>query len=340
MKIGTHQTFERKYMAKFQTIASEFGEFVEYKRDLAARDIGLHLTIPKADGGEIVSPALVWFQLKGIHATTLSAEDFELAKHIERRLETKHLRFWYIMPEPTYVVVYVEAVDRFFITNIQRYVSEEFGDQILTEKRKTISVKIAKESQLDSQAFSLLLRNHNLKAWQKRIHDDEDFAAVFFRDGNLIKHIGSAEERGVEIVFLLRKYGSKTRSEVYILERPIDGSGEEIGIHVHWHFFMPDPEAVFPYLYLTPDDKSEEEIDDYWNEDENPDWPPIELSSGKLVHPDGVFELVEYRMKAELNDLGQGWLQTLEIMEAAGFVEVDTKAKTFVSVAPWHTRDV
>lgn len=93
MRIGQHDTFERKYMAKFRGIAATFGEFVEYERDRAARDIGLHLTSPKTGGGEVVSLALVWFQLKGIHARTLSAERFALAPNIELRMETHHLRF-------------------------------------------------------------------------------------------------------------------------------------------------------------------------------------------------------------------------------------------------------
>lgn len=200
-------------------------------------------------------------------------------------------------------------------------------------------VEIDKKSPLDEQSLSLILRDNNLKAWQRRIHDDEQFARVFFRDANIIKRMGTASERNVETIFLLRKYGSKTRSEVHILERRI-GSEMEEEIHQHWHSFMPDPEVVFPYLSLAPECDEEDEFDDYWDEDEILEWHPLQLSTGKRVHPYGRFELVEYRMRAKLNDLGQAWLQTLEVMEAAGFIEIDMEAKTFVSVAQWHARDV
>jgi len=341
MKVGKHDVLERNYMAKFRNLAAKFGEFVEYERDRAARDIGLHLTTPKADGGEIVSPALAWFQLKGIHDTTLSAEQFEAADTVDIRIETRHLRFWYLLPDPTYLVVYVETVDQFFITNIQRYVTDQFGDEILKEERQTILISLDKESPLDDQAFSLILRNSNLDAWRGRLEGDNNYAAIFFRDAGVLKRVATAEERGVEIVFELRKYGSKTRSEVHLFERKIDGSGEDEEFHEHWHSFMPEPEDVFPYLALAPEqEKDEDDLWEEWDDDEFPEWGPIELSSGKLVEPDGVFELVSYMMKATLNDLGKAWLQTLEVMEAANLIEVNMDEKGWVSVAPWHRRDV
>jgi hypothetical protein len=124
-----------------------------------------------------------------------------------------------------------------------------------------------------------------------------------------------------------------------MFERQIDGNQEE-EFHQHWKVFMPDLEIAFPHLEFEPD---EEEEDDQWNDwdnDEIQEWAPLELSSGKHVYPDGGFEIVEYRVKVQLNNLGQAWLQTLDVMETAGFIEIDMDKKTFVSVASWHGRDV
>jgi hypothetical protein len=278
----------------------------------------------------------VWFQLKGIHATTVSANEFSKQNNISIRLETQHLRLWYVMPEPTFLVVYIEAADIFLVCNIQKYIADNCGDSILTEAKQTIEVTLDTKSILDEQAFYLILRNSNLKAWQKRIHDDESFANVFFRDAELIKRIATATKRKVDIIFTLRKYGSKMRSEIHIAECP-RGGGEETEVRQHWHFLMPDIEIVFPYVTLSPD-KEEDELN--WGDDEDADWEPIELPSGKLVYPKGVFEMVDYRMKAKLNRLGKAWYQTLIMMEKAGFIEVDDQPGRFVSVAPWHSRDV
>lgn len=78
--VGKTDAFERKYMEKFRAFASDFGEFVNYEHDRGARDIGLHLTHPLSSGKERVSTALVWFQMKGVMATTLPANEFEKLK--------------------------------------------------------------------------------------------------------------------------------------------------------------------------------------------------------------------------------------------------------------------
>ena len=132
LRIGQSDKFERLYFAKFREIGSQFGEFVEYERDRAGRDIGLHFVSQKSDGGEIVDPSLVWFQIKGLQTETLSVEEFETLEHLSVRLDIQHLRFWYIAPEPTYLALYVESKDTFFVLNIQKYIGDKFGDEILT----------------------------------------------------------------------------------------------------------------------------------------------------------------------------------------------------------------
>jgi len=41
--VGQNDAFERRYMEKFRSFASKFGEFVKYEHDRGAQDIGIHL---------------------------------------------------------------------------------------------------------------------------------------------------------------------------------------------------------------------------------------------------------------------------------------------------------
>ncbi len=42
--IGKTDLFEHTYTEKFRAFAAQFGQFVSYERDIATRDLGLHLT--------------------------------------------------------------------------------------------------------------------------------------------------------------------------------------------------------------------------------------------------------------------------------------------------------
>ncbi|MWD26885.1 DUF4365 domain-containing protein [Aquicoccus sp. SCR17] len=323
-------------MAKFRALAAEFGEFAEYERDRAGRDIGLHFVSQKADGGEVVAPALVWFQMKGVRAKTFSEADFEESNKLSASLDVGHLRFWYIAPEPTYLALYIESVDKFFVLNIQKYISENYGDDILSLTQSTLTVHVNKDSILDDQAFYLIKQRRSVVAWQDRIQGGEEHGNVFFRDAVLIRRIATASDRGVVFKLIVRKYGSKMRSEAYFVEEDQEGQEEPEDVWAHWQFMMPDElDRVFPYLEFEPDEDLE-----YWEDDPDWEWPPWELPNGKLVVPDGVFEEVEYRMIVALNDIGKAWAQTLEVMQSAGFIELADEGSSMVSVAPWHGRDV
>ena len=116
--VGQNDAFERRYMEKFRAFASEFGEFVKYEHDRGARDIDIHLTHKLHSGQERMSSALCWFQMKGIMAKSLSADSFHSRSDVTLSLEVKHLRYWFLQPMPTYLVVYVESIDKFFILNL------------------------------------------------------------------------------------------------------------------------------------------------------------------------------------------------------------------------------
>lgn len=341
LKIGKNDHFERIYMAKFRALAAEFGEFVEYERDRAGRDIGLHFVSKTADGGEIVSPSLVWFQMKGVQADTLSEEQFAACDRLGISLKLGHLRFWYIAPEPTYLALYIEAVDKFFVLNIQKYVTDNYGDDILTHAQKTLTVYVSKNSELDAQAFYLIKRRRSAAAWRDKIAEGKQHANIFFRDAELIRRLSTIVDRNVTINFILRKYMSKLRSEAYFVEAADDSDEEPVVIREHWQYMMPDDLSwSFPYLEFNPYGEDDELEDAFWDDDENGDWPPLELPNGKEVYPDSGFEIVEYVMSVTLNDIGKAWEQTLCVMEYAGFIELNDTGASYVSVAPWHGRDV
>lgn len=168
MQVGKEDVFERIYTQKFRELASQFGEFVAYERDRGARDIGLHFTRPTKSGRQIVSSTLVWFQLKGLHSNTLSTEKLRETDRISVSLKVHQLQFWYLQPSPTYLVVYLECVDQFFILNIKKYLEETFGDSIFHTLSATTTISFsAREHKLDENAFNLVLMAGDVELWKQ-----------------------------------------------------------------------------------------------------------------------------------------------------------------------------
>lgn len=341
MKIGKHDVFENKYMGEFRALAANFGTFVEYERDNAARDIGLHLTSTRKDGSARVSPALVWFQMKGIRATTLDADTAKKQGEVSISLSVEHLRLWRLLPDTTYLTVYVEALRQFYVTDIKAIIDEEFGDNIFADTQQTRTISVSLDSPLDEQAFQLILRNGAIDVLRKRFQGSDAEAKVLLRDVNFISRVGSLDTRKRRLVVRVVKYGSKMRTEMHFSEENADGSGQAEDVYAHWQFAMPHFEDAFPYLDFSAAEPVERDEDNWLNDDEeNPEWPDIELRDGSVVSGDGVFEMGEYKLIARLNAIGQDWLKTIEFMQKADIIEVDTETKTVISVAPWHNRNV
>src|ERR1039458_7907559 len=148
LRVGATDVFERRYTQKFRNFAGQFGEFVAYERDRGARDIGLHLTQKLQSGGERMSSALCWFQLKGITKKKLSEDQFRQGGTVSISLKVRHLQFWYLQPMPTYLALFVESVDTFLVLNLREYVEKTWGRGILTlgKNETTVEVQIAKAS--------------------------------------------------------------------------------------------------------------------------------------------------------------------------------------------------
>lgn len=346
--VGKNDAFEQDYMAKFELLASNHGVFVKYERDRAARDIGVHLTKNMKSGKKLVTNALIWFQMKGVMATTLSKQQFELDKAVRLALEVEHLRHWYLDEEPTHLVVYVESAELFLVMNLQDYIAEQWGRKILELDQKTATVSVPASSVLDEQAFAILLRYADIAQWAKALGTGQADTRLINRDFNLIYAIGTAHERHVEYGAQWTKWLSKMRHEIRIVERPesFDNDTDDgwTVVHEHWQYGGADPEETYPYLELfSINDYEPETFRNRWGEVELlEDGVFYELKNGeKVFGPNAANEYCEFEFGARLNDYGEklyGFVLALVKMRLLELSEPGDEEGTFLSVAPWHNR--
>jgi hypothetical protein len=365
VKIGAQDDFERMYMAKFRQIAAPYGIFVEYEADRAGRDIGLHFTQPSASGGKIVTPSLAWFQMKGIMPETLSLEKFKAAKEVGVSLSLSHLQFWFINAVPTYLVVYVGSADLFLAIDIKHWVQEHYGEAIFTLDQKTLTVKVRTENILDENAFRIIMERNFVASLRTALSNESDERiARFLRDSGVVKWLAISHEERRACRIRVIKYMSKMRTEVYFEAENSEGMWDVM--RNHWQYSLRDIAAAFPYLAFAPkkeaekyeytdtyeDDEGEivhtlegvrltEESSDWFDDDERLDYECLlELGNGQISY--GTMysgEIIEHEIGITLNDTGERWAATLKALEAARVISVSTEAH-FMSVAPWHARDI
>lgn len=331
MQIGRADVLERKYMEKFRTLAANFGEFVAYERDRAARDIGLAFTRPKKSGGEVVTNVLRWFQLKGIASTTLTEAKLATSGSIKIRLELAHLKFWYLAPEPTFLVVYAEAVDRFFVTNIQRAVERKWGRSVLIETKKSATVEVPLSSPLDDTAMRQILSAGESDHWQRVFGFSASEARLAVRDAGLVLAVEQAIDSGGSALVTITEWISKMRTEVaFRVDLP---NGERRILRDQWGF-RSDIEAMFPHFSFSPAQT------ECWFFEDGEHGDVIELSSGERVFGvECMGEHVQYHLTIELAELGIRIASAAKELEKAGVISFLEKQE-FVSIAPWDQRDV
>jgi hypothetical protein len=340
LDVGRNDVFERLYLQKFRAMLGAYGEFVMYERDRGARDIGIHLTQRLPSGAERLTSALCWFQLKGIMESTLSADDFRNAEVVKIGLAVKHLSYWYLQPTPTYLVIFVEAVDKFFILNLQRYVHERWGASVLKLKQSRVTIEVSCKSVFDEQALALIRRENDEQQWAKALSGDSVAAKHCVRDYALIWRIGNAAKRGVEQRVEVWDWQSKMRGEIRFLER---ASTEEewSTIRLHWQLMLrgEDIEATYPYLeFYCLNDVDSDELEDIWFDN---DVPSITLSTGEEVPgQDAAGEYHWYMMGVRLNELGTRLLESVLQLRDIGFFDINEDCSEFLSVAPWHNRSI
>ncbi|WP_081894754.1 DUF4365 domain-containing protein [Ruegeria halocynthiae] len=367
MKIGARDDFENKYMGKFRALAAPYGVFVDYERDNAGRDIGLHLTTSnQTRDGMIVTPALVWFQMKGVMAGTLSSEEYAATDKVALDLEVAHLRFWYLNIQPTYLAVFVESVDRFLAIDLQKWVEDHFGNEIMTLNQKTVRVKVDKKNELDGDFFRIVLNRNLVPALRRSLSEENDKEiARFLRDSSVVQWLSNCRQHGAEARLTIVSWISKMRTEAYFEARAPEGDWEPF--RAHWEYSMGELALAFPYLKFIPETRAEPvrypdviqdfdgEIIEIWHEsfcviesktgheldeDEIEGECLLEIGNSEYSYGDmGGGELVEHRLTIELNEIGERWADTLAVLVDAEVVSVDVEPHQ-ISVAPWHARDV
>src|SRR5208282_4164849 len=150
--IGEQDIFEGTYTEKFRSLVAAHGELISYERDRSTFDIGVHLT-EATQTGRSLSHSRVWFQLKGIRASTLSSEEYGQACGIDLRVSLDHLKFWCAEPGPNYLALYVESVDTFLAEDVRDIVYRQWGESFFgagtfPKNQKTVTVKLSKDAVL------------------------------------------------------------------------------------------------------------------------------------------------------------------------------------------------
>ena len=340
--VGKTDRFERKYMEKFRSLATEFGEVVNYEHDRGARDIGIHLTHRLSSGKERLSTALCWFQMKGVMASTLPQTDYEKRQEISIKLKVNHLQYWYLQPVPTYLAVYIECADHFLVTNIQDYITRNWGRDVLTLNQDTASITISRESRLDNQAFRLILTKSDFEEYRKALGTESDDVRLCVRDYDLIWHFGTTAERHVEHRLVFWDWQSKTRGQLFIEERRAGSDNDWLTLREHWQYRMDVSELqdAYPYLEFIADE-DREDILSWEYEDVEYEAPRITLPNGDVVRgEDAAGEYFYYEMRMELNEIGMQAFDWVEDLRKMGLIEINPGTSEVVSVAPWHGRDV
>lgn len=172
--MGEHGELENRYMSKFEALLSASGVVVEYRRDRAGIDTGLHLfargekTTKKGDERPHwrALASRVWFQLKGIHSTTMSAAEFNNADHVAVTVAVDHLKFWFAAPEPVYLVVYVESVDTFAGIDIRELVEHEWRETFYENMRHRsgkVTVHIPAAAVMDPDRIAALVNHRSMR---------------------------------------------------------------------------------------------------------------------------------------------------------------------------------
>lgn len=280
LRIGATDAFEREYTQKFRVFAGQFGEFVVYERDRGARDIGLHLTRKLRSGSERLSSTLCWFQLKGLRKSTLSKEDFWNTNLVKLSLKVRHLKYWYLQPMPTYLVLFVESVDTFLILNLQEYVEQRWGRGVLNLKCDEAGVGVPRSSILDETAFQQILAESDVKEWARALGERTDQLRLCRRDYDLIWHIGTGKKRKVKHRLQIIDWQSKLRGEVHVEESP-EETDDWHELRNHWQLMLgaPGVEGMYPYLELYSLDEED------WLWDDEPWVPDLKLANGGVVNP-------------------------------------------------------
>jgi hypothetical protein len=170
-----HDELENRYASKFEAIVSGHGVTLTYKKDRFGVDAGLQFftkeTRQDKRGHESryfrATPCRVWFQLKGIHETTLSSQKFASSVDIPVSVRIDHLKFWYASPEPVYLTVYIEATDQFLAIDVRDLVEERWGENFYSALAiytgDEVTVRVSTAALLTNERLAGMLRHRSMR---------------------------------------------------------------------------------------------------------------------------------------------------------------------------------
>ena len=124
---GKEDHFEDQYTEKFRSTIRSRGIFLNYEKDRAGIDLGIHLYEPQCGNELSVSTTRIWFQLKGIHTSTKSKEKLLKDCYAKVSMSIEYLKYYYVMSEPVFLVVYLEALDTFIYASLRDIVDDQLG---------------------------------------------------------------------------------------------------------------------------------------------------------------------------------------------------------------------
>ena len=162
------EEFEDTYTGKLRLMLVGHGIELQYKRDRAAIDMGLHLTKQDPSGVKRPTTTKVWFQLKGKHAASLPLEEFQEAETVPVDVKINDLQLWYASPEPVYLVLYVESADVFLAEDVREIVDRQWGEAILNRStfrpgQVEARVHLRTEAILDGKRIELMLSHRSMR---------------------------------------------------------------------------------------------------------------------------------------------------------------------------------
>lgn len=151
-RIGSNDEFESNYMADLRAVVVRHGELIEYPKDRAALDLGLHLKRRVGDKVQ-VTQARVWMQAKGLRSITFTPEVWAKSADVPvAGLEVEHVKFWYGSAEPVYLVLFIECVGTFLAADVRDLVDALGGLPYLLSlgSQQTITLRIPQWSTLEA----------------------------------------------------------------------------------------------------------------------------------------------------------------------------------------------
>ncbi|MCS5521206.1 DUF4365 domain-containing protein [Curtobacterium flaccumfaciens pv. oortii] len=147
-------------MAKLKGILAGHGVEVHYQNDRAGLDIGLHLFVKSK-----ATLARVWFQVKGKHASALSAAQVARSGSVSVSVPVGYVAYWYAHPEAAYLVVYVETLNLFVAGDVRELVDAQWPEGLagLPFDQETVTLHISSDAILDAARLQHMTSHRSMR---------------------------------------------------------------------------------------------------------------------------------------------------------------------------------